>query len=54
MAKLGTPLHVTEQILDHRSTISGVAAVYNRYQFIDEMRVALIKYEAHIEKITSS
>ena len=25
MARLGVPLHVTEQILDHRSQVSGVA-----------------------------
>lgn len=53
MAKLGVPLHVTEQIIDHRSQVSGVAAIYNRYTFLVEMREALITYEAHLEKVVS-
>ena len=51
MARLGVPLHITEQILDHRSQVSGVAAIYNRYSFLGEMREALMTYEAHIAKI---
>jgi integrase len=53
MARLGTPLHLTEHILDHRSSISGVAAIYNRYGFIEEMRFALDKYHQHIQSIVS-
>ena len=52
MAKLGVPLHVTEQIIDHRSQISGVAAIYNRYAFIDEMLEALVEYERHLASVT--
>lgn len=52
MARLGTPLHVTEKMLNHVSgTISGVAAVYNRHAYIDEMRQAAITYEAQIHDI---
>lgn len=51
MARLDVPLHVTEQLIDHRSQISGVAAIYNRYNFLKEMRVALERYEAHIREI---
>ncbi|MEM8751697.1 MAG: integrase family protein, partial [Pseudomonadota bacterium] len=59
MARLGVPLHVTEQLIDHRSQVSGVAAIYNRYNFLKEMREALAAYETHIfglvaEKHTSS
>lgn len=55
MAKLGTPIHVTEKILNHTSgTISGVAAVYNRHSYQDEMRDALGNYEAHLLNITSA
>ncbi|WP_120632299.1 site-specific integrase [Ruegeria sp. EL01] len=53
MARLGVPLHVTEQIIDHRSQVSGVAAIYNRYTFLEEMRVALIAYEEHLTSITA-
>ncbi len=53
MARLGVPLHVTEQIIDHRSQVSGVAAIYNRYTFLDEMREALLAYEAHLTKVVA-
>ncbi|MEW9921338.1 tyrosine-type recombinase/integrase [Marimonas sp. MJW-29] len=52
MAKLGTPIHVTERILNHVSgSISGVAAVYNRHAYIEEMREAYAMYEKHIQEI---
>ncbi len=53
MAKLGVPLHVTEQIIDHRSQVSGVAAIYNRYSFLNEMREALTAYELHLARVTA-
>ncbi len=54
MAKLGTPIHVTERILNHISgTISGVAAVYNRHAYINEMQVAFGEYEKHLSYILS-
>lgn len=51
MARLGVPLHVTEQLIDHRSQLSGVAAIYNRYDYLEEMRVALEAYEKHVFRI---
>jgi len=46
LAMLGTPIHVTERLLNHKSgTISGVAAVYNRHSYMDEMRAAIASYE---------
>ena len=54
MARLGVAPHVVEKILNHSSgTISGVAAVYNRYQYADEMREALDKWAGYIRKILS-
>lgn len=42
MAKAGVAPHVVEKVLNHVSgEISGVAAVYNRYGYIDEKRAAL-------------
>jgi integrase len=42
LARQGTPIHVTEKILNHASgTLSGVAAIYNRYDYRVEMREAL-------------
>jgi len=53
-AKLGTPIHVIEAILNHTSgTISGVAAIYIRHNFLQEMRVAQLRFEKHLRKILS-
>ena len=43
-ARIGVPLHITELILDHRTQLTGVAAIYNRYSYLDEMRDALRHY----------
>jgi integrase len=52
MAELGTPIHVTEKLLNHVSgTISGVAAIYNRHSYLSEMRSALTDYEAHLSSL---
>jgi len=49
LAQLGTPIHVTEKLLNHVSgTISGVAAIYNRHSYLDEMREAVTAYEEHL------
>ena len=48
MARLGIPLHVTEHLIDHRSQLSGVAAIYNRYDYLKEMRDALVAFENHV------
>lgn len=48
-AKIGVPLHITELVLDHRSELSGVAAIYNRYSFLDEMRDAVQQYQDWIQ-----
>lgn len=51
MAKIGVPLHITEHILDHRSSTSGVQAIYMQYGFLPEMRDALDSYEKHLHSI---
>lgn len=52
LAALGTPIHVTEKLLNHVSgTVSGVAAVYNRHSYMDEMREAISRYQAHLVKL---
>lgn len=49
MAELGTPIHVTEKLLNHVSgSLGGVAGIYNRYTYLPEMRKALEAYEDHI------
>ena len=42
MARLGIPPHVADKILNHQSgTISGVAAIYQRHDFLAERKGAL-------------
>lgn len=54
-ARIGTPIHVTEKLLNHISgTISGVAAVYNRHSYMDEMRAAVAEYDQHITDLKSN
>lgn len=55
MARLGTPIHVTEKLLNHVSgTVSGVAAIYNRHSYMDEMREAIAAYDAHLVKLMNA
>ena len=53
-ARIGTPIHVTEAYLDHSSgTISGVAAIYIRHDFMKEMREAALRYEDFIHTLVT-
>ena len=52
MARLGVPPHVADKILNHQAgTISGVAAVYQRHEFLAERKEALDRWGAHVEYI---
>ena len=45
----GVAPHVADKILNHQSgTISGVAAVYQRHEFLAERRAALDLWGAHV------
>lgn len=52
MARLGIPPHVADKILNHQTgTISGVAAIYQRHDFLAERRDALETWAAHVIRI---
>jgi integrase len=52
MARLGVPPHGADKILNHQAgTISGVAAVYQRHDFLAERKEALDRWGAHVEQI---
>lgn len=54
LAALGTPIHITERLLNHVSgTQGGIVAVYQKYQYLDEQREAVDKYEQFIQKLVS-
>jgi hypothetical protein len=49
MARLGIAPHVADKILNHQAgTISGIAAVYQRHEFLPERRKALDMWGAHV------
>jgi integrase len=52
MARLGVPPHVADKILNHQSgTISGVAAIYQRHEFLAERKEALDRWGSHVEHV---
>jgi hypothetical protein len=54
MARLGIAPHVADKILNHQTgTISGVAAVYQRHEFLAERREALERWGYHVAKIVA-
>lgn len=54
MAALSVPPHVVEKLLNHvTGTVSGVAAIYNRYSYQSEMRQAVDAWEHHLSVLIS-
>lgn len=49
MAKLEVPPHVIERVLNHATgQLGGIAGVYNRFKYLDEMRSALEAWAGHV------
>ena len=54
MARLGIAVHVVERLLNHRSgTIRGVAAVYNRFDYLSEREAAAEAWGRGVIKIVT-
>jgi integrase len=52
LARLGVRLEVTEKLLNHVSgSMGGIVGVYQRHDFMDEMRDAIARYEAWFSHI---
>jgi hypothetical protein len=52
MARLGVLPQIADKVLNHQTgTISGVAAVYQRHDFLDERKSALDQWGSHVTKI---
>lgn len=52
MARLGVAPHVADKVLNHQSgTISGVAAVYQRHEFLSERQEALDRWGTHVASL---
>jgi integrase len=55
MAGLGVPPHVVEKLLNHSTgTFGGVAGIYNRFQYVPEMREALAKWENRLQELLAA
>jgi integrase len=54
MARLGVAPHIADRILNHvGGTIGGVAAVYQRHEFLAERKAALDLWGAHVADLLS-
>jgi len=54
MARLNIPPHVVDKVLNHVSgTIRGVAAVYNRFEYLEERRAALEAWGRYVCNLVS-
>ncbi len=52
MAMLKVAPHIADKIMNHQSgTISGVAAVYQRHEFLDERKAALDAWGNHVQSL---
>jgi integrase len=52
MARLGIAPHVADRVLNHQAgTIRGVAAVYNRFEYLDERKAALEAWGHYVEAL---
>jgi integrase len=55
MARLGVTPHVADKVLNHQSgTISGVAAIYQRHEFLAERQAALNLWGAHVGQLVGA
>ena len=55
MAELGVLPHVVERVRNHVSgTFGRDAGIYNRFQYVDEMRDALTTWENHVLGLAAS
>jgi integrase len=53
MAQLKVPPHIIERVLNHTTgTLGGVAGIYNRFGYLDEMRDALGQWAAYVVAVT--
>ena len=55
MARLKIPPHVADKVINHQTgAISGVAAVYQRHEFLSERKDALERWSEHIEALVEA
>ncbi len=51
-AQIGTPIHVTERLLNHVSgTLGGIVSIYQQHSWFPQMQAAVEAYEAHLSSL---
>ena len=50
-AKIGTPPHIAERLVNHVSARSEMENVYDRHTYLPEMRLAVENYEKFLQSI---
>jgi integrase len=54
MARIGVSIPVIEKLLNHISgSFAGIVGVYQRHDYFEEMKDALVRWEQHIETLTA-
>ncbi|TWA59260.1 site-specific recombinase XerD [Azospirillum brasilense] len=54
LARMGIPPQIADRILNHtQGTIKGVAAVYNRHEYLDERRAALDAWARRVDQLVT-
>ena len=52
MATLGIAPHIADKVMNHLTgTISGVAAVYQRHEFLEERKTALEAWGSYVQSL---
>jgi integrase len=50
-ARIGTPPHIAERLINHVSSISEIQKIYDRYNYMPQMKLAIEQYETHVSAI---
>jgi integrase len=53
-ARIGTPPHIAERLINHVSSTSEVQKIYDRYNYMHQMKLAIEQYEIHVSAILAS
>src|SRR5262249_49324831 len=53
-ARIGTPPHVAERLVNHVSSRTAVEVIYDRHTYLPEMRKAVDSYEKFLQTILSA
>jgi integrase len=53
-ARIGTPPHIAERIINHVSSRSQLEEIYDQYKYLPEMRQAASNFDSHVANIVRS